>query len=329
MNRIQNIENQVHGFSAEIVVLGSCFMDYFAYVDRAPQMGETLHSQSFMRGFGGKGANQAVAAGRLSAKVAMVSMVGSDGDGAGYIKHLQESGVDTNFVFQHPNNASGLAMIIVDNNTSNNEIVICPNATSHLLPQFLRERTNNFDTFLTKSVKYIICQNEIPLETTLEVLKEAHSRGIYTIFNAAPAPTSKQVVQIKPYLPYVSLFCPNEIEAFHMTGVKVTDTKSATKAVAALQALGIRDVIITLGAAGFVLSENGGKPVHCKGKVVKAVDTTGAGDCFVGSAAYFMSRGHSLLEACRRANECAAISVTRKGTQSSYPKPSELPPGLI
>ncbi|CCW71129.1 unnamed protein product [Phytomonas sp. Hart1] len=329
MNRVATIESQVREFSAEIVVVGSCFMDYFAYVDRPLQMGETLHSRSFQRGFGGKGANQAVAAGRLSAKVAMVSMVGNDGDGAGYIKQLRDSGVDTRFVFQHPTKASGLAMIVVDTNTSNNEIVICPNATSQLLPDFLRERTAGFAEFLPKSVRYVICQNEIPLPTTLAVLKAAHDRGIYTILNAAPAPTPEQVGAIRPYLRYVSLFCPNEVEAFHMTGVQVSDPTSAAKAILALQALGVRDVVLTLGAAGFVLAEFGGKPIHCAGKKVKAVDTTGAGDCFVGSAAYFLSRGLTLLEACKRANECAAISVMRKGTQTSYPTPSELPAGVI
>lgn len=106
-----------------------------------------------------------------------------------------------------------------------------------------------------------------------------------------------------------------------MTDIKVTDSESAFKAIRALQSLGIRDVVITLGAAGFALSENGSHPVYQPGCRVKAVDTTGAGDAFVGAMAFFFTKGHNLLESCKRANVCAAVSVTRKGTQASYPTP--------
>lgn len=329
MNRVQNLDNQMGNFAPEVVVVGSCFMDYVGYVDHLPQVGETMHSENFQKGFGGKGANQAVAAGRLGAKAAMVGMVGGDGDGTDYIKQLQKNGVNTTYMFRDMESASGLAMIFVDTKTSNNEIVICPNATHKFTLDLLKQRTNNFDKIFPKSARFVICQNEIPLEVTLATLKEAHSRGLYTIFNAAPAPKPDEVDRIKPFLPYVSLFCPNEVEAALITGIKVTDKASAERAIKALQALGIKDVVVTLGSAGFAVSQGGAAPIHCPAHIVKAVDTTGAGDCFVGTMAYFLSRGHSLLEACKRANQCSAISVTRKGTQASYPTPSELPPGTL
>ncbi|CAJ1009633.1 putative pfkB family carbohydrate kinase/Phosphomethylpyrimidine kinase [Leishmania naiffi] len=329
MHRAQNVQSHVGTYAPDILVVGSCFLDYFGYVDHMPQVGETMHSESFQKGFGGKGANQAVAAGRLGAKVAMVSMVGTDGDGSDYIKELEKNGVNTAYMLRTGKSSTGLAMILVDIKSSNNEIVICPNATNYFTPELLRAQTNNYENIMHPGLKYLICQNEVPLATTLDTIKEAHGRGVYTVFNTAPAPKPDEVRKIKPFLSYVSLFCPNEVEAALITGVKVTDTASAFRAIKALQQLGVRDVVITLGAAGFALSENGTAPVHIAGKRVKAVDTTGAGDCFVGSMVYFMSRGHNLLEACRRANECAAISVTRRGTQLSYPHPSELPAGVM
>lgn len=329
MHRAQILDSQTGNYSPEIVVLGSCFLDYIAYVDHIPQVGETMHSENFQKNFGGKGANQAVAAGRLGSRVAMVGMVGGDGDGSDYIKELARNGVNTTYMMRDTKNASGLAMILVDTKTSHNEIVICPNVTHALTKKLVRELTDNYANMFPPSVKFFVCQNEIPLETTLDALKEAHTRGIYTVFNAAPAPSPAQVEVIKPYLPYVSLFCPNEVEAALITNIKVTDNASAFRAIKALNAFGIKDVVITLGSQGFALAENGGEAVHCKGKRVKAVDTTGAGDCFVGSMVYFMSRGCNLLDACKRANEVAAVSVTRKGTQTSYPTPSELPAGVM
>ncbi|KAG5475274.1 hypothetical protein LSCM1_03386 [Leishmania martiniquensis] len=329
MHRVQNVQSHGGAYCPAILVVGSCFLDYVCYVDHMPQVGETMHSESFHKGFGGKGANQAVAAGRLGAKVAMVSMVGTDGDGSDYIKELEKNGVDTTYVLRTGRSATGLAMILVDAESSNNKIVICPNATKYFTPELLRAQTGNYDRIIHPGLKFLIAQNEVPLATTLDTIKEAHVRGVYTVFNTAPAPKPSEVTQMKPFLRYVSLLCPNEVEAALITGVKVTDTASAFRAIEALQRLGVRDVVITLGAAGFALSENGAAPVHVAGKRVKAVDTTGAGDCFIGSMVYFMSRGSNLLEACKRANECAAISVMRKGTQLSYPYPSELPAGVM
>lgn len=329
MDRVQAIENQTRPYNPAVVVLGSCFVDYVAFVDHLPQVGETMHSQSFLKGFGGKGANQAVAAGRLGANVAMASMVGGDGDGADYVRELQKNGVNTKYVYRDAKESTGLALIMVDTKTSKNEIVICPNVTHRFQSATVKQRTRDFEALFPSSVKYLVCQNEIPLQTTLDAIKFAHQKGIYTVFNTAPAPKPAEVEIIKPYLPYVSLFCPNEVEAALITGIEVKDKASAEANVKALQAMGVKDVVITLGEAGFVLSEGGAAPVHGKGNKVKAVDTTGAGDCFVGSMTFFLNRGESLVKACQKANVCAGISVTRKGTQASYPHPAELPAGVM
>jgi ribokinase len=332
MDRVKVLQSQVgptmNGDGKEVCVLGACFLDNVGYVDRMPKPGETLHSNGYAKGFGGKGANQAVMAGRLGGKVRMVSAVGKDGDGASYKQQLAKNGVAHDDVFEVDGESTGLAMIFVDRNTAQNEIVICPNATYKLTPGFLRARTNNYGTFLDKC-RILVVQNEIPLETTLDVLRDAHGRGIYTIFNSAPAPSPAEIKVIQPYLRYVSLFCPNETEASLITGIDVKDRQSAIRACRVLQTTyGVRDVVVTLGSQGFLLAASGAaSPIHVDGVKVKAVDTTGAGDCFVGAMTFYLQRGLSVLEACTKANVCASISVQRKGTQSSFPFPAELPAG--
>ncbi|KAG8346813.1 putative pfkB family carbohydrate kinase Phosphomethylpyrimidine kinase [Trypanosoma vivax] len=312
------------GKGHSVVVVGSCFLDYIAYVERTPLTGETLRSSNFKRDFGGKGANQAVSAGRLGANVTMVSALGSDGDGEAYISSFSQNSVDTSFLYRVPGGSTGLAMILVETSTSRNQITICPNATNDFTVKFLREKSNNYDAFLS-DCRFLVCQNEIPLETTLDVLKEASTRGVYTVFNAAPAPPPDAVSVILPFLPCISLFCVNEPEATMISGIEVTDAQSARLAAAKLQQLGVRDVVVTLGENGCVVSEKGGEVLHVPGNVVKAVDSTGAGDCFLGAMVYYMSVGKPLAEACRRANIVASISVQRRGTQQSFPTLSELP----
>ncbi|CUG94093.1 ribokinase, putative [Bodo saltans] len=332
MNRVEVLQNQTGKPTAAsgprpIVVLGACFLDYIGYVEGMPKPGETRHSKQFAKGFGGKGANQAVMAGRLGAGVRMVSVVGNDGDGQAYQAELAKNGVACDTVFAVNGAASGLALIFVDRNTAQNEIVICPNATDALTVEFLRSKTQNYKQFL-HGCKILVCQNEIPLATTLDVIKAAHEQGVYTIFNTAPAPSAEDAARITPYLQHVSLFCPNETEASILTGLDVKDAASAFEAVKKLQSQGVADVVITLGSQGYVIGAKGSAPQHFNSVRVKAVDTTGAGDCFVGAMTCFLNKGKSLSDACKLANICASVSVQRKGTQSSYPYPNELPPEL-
>lgn len=306
-----------------IVVFGSCFLDYIGYVESIPKPGETLASQSFAKGFGGKGANQAVMAARLGGNVRMVASVGDDGDGADYIANFERENVDVRFMKRVPQTATGLAMIAVSTANAENSIVICPNAAG-------RTRAEDFTEVpqILEGAKVLILQNEIPLEASLKALKHAHEKGIYTVFNTAPAPSAKDIEQLKPFLRYVSMLCPNEHEAALMTGIDVKDFESAVAAARRIQSLGVRDVVITLGKQGACVVTSD-KATHVPGVKVKAVDTTGAGDSFVGSLAYFAANGDSLEKAARKANVCAAQSVTRRGTQSSYPRKHELPKDLF
>jgi ribokinase len=220
-------------------------------------------------------------------------------------------------------------MILVERTSAQNEIVVCPNVTQKLTPTFLTSRCGGtLEGLLRPGDKYFIAQNEIPLDTTLAMLKIAYEAGLYTVFNTAPAPQPQEVSRIVPYLRYVSLLCPNETEAGLMTGLEVSDATSAVPAARKLQGLGVKDVVVTLGANGFLLVEGNSPPTHGPGISVKAVDTTGAGDCFVGSMVFFMSIGNTLLESCTKANVCASLSVQAKGTQSSYPYAKDLPDGM-
>lgn len=308
----------------DIVVLGACFMDYVGYTERLPAAGETIAAKSFAKGFGGKGANQAVMAGRLGAKVAMVSVVGSDGDGKDYIANFKANGIDTRFVSQVAGEATGLAMIAVSEKAEN-DIVICRNATNKLTPDYLYQTYGENMPFLA-GCRLLITQNELPLETTLMVLKRASEQNIATIFNSAPAPTSKEdISNVLKYAKYISLFCPNETEASLITGIEVKDVESGQRAIDFLLKNGVKQVVLTLGANGCLLAEADRKPIHLPAKKVKAVDTTGAGDCFVGAMAHYLVEGHSLEDACRKANVCAAYSVQRKGTQTSFPKKGQIP----
>lgn len=330
-----------------ILVFGSCFMDYIAYCDRIPSPGETLTSKSFAKGFGGKGANQAVAAGILDTSgdctVGMAGLVGDDGDGADYIANLRNSGCNVSLMRQLKGEATGVAFISVDSN-GKNAIVICPNAAGRTgftkamgsraisgVPNSVFNAAD-FRSALKKGGIFI-CQNEIPFQATLVALKAAHEAGHFTIFNPAPAPSPDQVQQLRPFLRYISLVTPNEHEAALMAGMpknSIDNLASASKAIDMLRSLGAGDVIITMGANGAaVRSRDMPEAVLIQAPRVTAVDTTGAGDCFVGSLAFFMSKGLSVVEAVKRANVVAAHSVTRKGTQSSYHKRGELPASLF
>jgi ribokinase len=320
----------------DILVFGSCFIDLVAYAERIPKPGETLTSTSYAKGFGGKGANQAVAASILGAKCGMAGLVGADGDGETYIKNLKDAGCDTSLMRQLPDSSTGCAFITVDAQ-GRNAIVICPNAAgrtgftastgskaAHVPPHVFAAA--DFRR-VVKPGGIFICQNEIPFEATLVALKTASLGGLYTIFNPAPAPSAAQVKKLKPFLQFITLVTPNEHEAALMTGVNdITDLAAAKKAIAVLRKMGSRDVIITMGSNGAaVQSRDMAEPVLIAPPRVKAIDSTGAGDCFCGSLAFFLSKGLPLVEAVKRANVCAAASVTRKGTQSSYHKPKELP----
>jgi ribokinase len=290
----------------KICVVGSSNIDLISRVPRLPKLGETIVGRSFHMGYGGKGANQAVMAARLGAKVTMVTKVGRDVFGEGTRRNYQEQGIDTTYVMDDER-FSGVAPIFVDD-SAQNFIVIVPGANLGLSPADARHAAP-----VIHSADVLICQLEVPVETTLEAFRVAKAKGVRTILNPAPAaPLPDELLRL------ADLCVPNETEAEALTGQAVTTVAEAETSAQVLRARGPRTVIITLGDRGSLLAED--RAVELIPPVrVTAVDPTGAGDAFIGSLAVFLAEGQPMREAVRRANAVAALSVTRVGTQVSFP----------
>ncbi|XP_049507867.1 ribokinase [Panthera uncia] len=307
---------------AAVVVVGSCMTDLVSLTSRLPKTGETIHGHKFFIGFGGKGANQCVQAARLGAKTSMVCKVGKDSFGNDYIENLKQNDISTEFTYQTQDAATGTASIIV-NNEGQNIIIIVAGANLLLNTEDLREAAKAISR-----AKVMICQLEITPETSLEALTMAHSNGVKTLFNPAPA-----IADLDPRFYALSdVFCCNETEAEILTGLAVSSPADAGKAAQVLLERGCQVVIITLGAEGCVmLSQTEPVPKHIPTEKVKAVDTTGAGDSFVGALAFYLAYypNLSLEEMLKRANFIAAVSVQAAGTQSSYPYKKDLPLDLF
>ena len=283
-----------------MTVLGACFMDYVSFVDRFPSGGETLHANSFQKGFGGKGANIAVMIGKLGGRCAMVGAVGNDGDGKDYVANLQKEGIDTANVAQLSGESTGIANIAVDA-AGENTIVICPNATGKITSEWVGT------TSWLNSTDIVVCQNEVPLQTNLWALQKASEAGKTTVYVPAPAPSPDQISLLRPVMKYVSYFTPNQHEASIMLGYEVNGIEAGKRA-----AVDLRDrimnpssqVVITMGKDGAIVLAKGETTArHVPGVSVpreKVVDTTGAGDCFAGSMCYFLSLGLGLIEAVQR-----------------------------
>jgi ribokinase len=304
---------------AKICVVGSANYDMIAYVDRIPKIGETIHGSEFQMGFGGKGANQAVTAGKLGADVTMITKLGNDIFGKKTLENFKDNNINTNYIYFTDEASSGVAPISVDKEGRNSIIVIA--GANNLLNEDEIEAART----VIASSQYVVCQLEISLDTTIKAMKIAREEGVKTIFNSAPAPEHGLPDEI---FELSDIFCPNETEAELLTGISVSSIEDAEKASKALLDKGAKKVIMTLGENGCLLvTENLCK--HIPGNIVKAADTTGAGDCFIGSFAFFSSMGLDDEEAIRRANYVASVSVQREGTQSSYPLTDELPEDLF
>jgi len=262
-------------------------------------------------GHGGKGANQAVMAAKLGAQVTMVTKLGRDVFGEGSLGNYRQQGVETTHVFFDETRFSGVAPIFVDDNAQN-FIVIVPGANMGLSVEDVRRSAPAI-----QAAHVLICQLEIPIETTLEALRIAKAARVRTILNPAPA------AALPDELLSLCDFCvPNETETETLTGRPVTTVDEAGAAGRLLLGRGPRVVIITLGARGALVLD-AGTSHHIPSIRVDAVDPTGAGDAFIGSLAFFLGEGAPLLDAVRRASAVATLSVTRIGTQVSFPSRQE------
>jgi ribokinase len=297
---------------ANVVVIGSLNMDLVTRAPRLPRGGETLIGHSFATVSGGKGANQAVAAARLGAQVAMVGCVGNDAYGAQLRDALLIEQIDCQAV-STVDDSSGVALIVVDDN-SQNAIVIVAGANGAMTPAVI----DRFDAVL-QAGDVIICQLEVPDAAVGHALKRGHELGKTVILN--PAPASRPLPA--DWYRDIDYLIPNESEASTLSGLPVDSLESAEKAAAQLIAMGAGKVIVTLGAQG-ALFANGASFEHFPALKVKAVDTTAAGDTFVGGFAAALACGKTEAEAIRFGQIAAALSVTRAGAQPSIPTQSDV-----
>jgi len=289
-----------------ITVVGSANVDLTTFHEAFPKPGETIFGKSFDLGFGGKGANQAVAARLCGADVAMVAKVGKDLFGPATIKNFESLGIDTSYVSTAEGVSTGVAPIFVDPE-GQNRIFVVKGANDLLSP----EDVDVAEPLLRKA-NAIVLQFEVPLRTVYHTVQFAKDKGIRCIVNPAPA----QPVDFEE-LRGVDYFIPNESEAETITGMPVHTAGDAKDCARYLLEQGLQRVIITRGERGCVLANNDGTELVPPFEV-QSVDTTGAGDAFIGSFAVFLGEGLSEKEAIRRASLYAALSTTKVGTQKSF-----------
>ena len=289
-----------------IAVVGSANVDLTTFTDEFPRPGETLFAPSFDLGFGGKGANQAVAARLCGAEVFMVARVGSDLFGPATIANFQRLGIDAEHVKIVEGVASGVAPIFVEK-SGQNRILVVKGANDRLLPADVDAATP-----ILRQADCIVLQFEIPLPTVYHTIRFARQHAIRCILNPAPG----QPVDMA-HLAGLDYFVPNESEAETITGQPVKDLEDAKRCAAGFLNAGIQRVIITLGANGALLARDEGME-HVPAFKVKTVDSTGAGDAFIGSFAVFLGEGLDERQAVTKANLYAALSTTRVGTQKSF-----------
>jgi ribokinase len=296
-----------------IVVVGSLNMDLVVRMPQIPRPGETLLGGVFKTFPGGKGANQAVAAARLGGQVTMIGCVGDDAFGREMRATLAREGIDTTYVLVHPEAATGVALIQVDAQ-GQNSIAVASGANFRLTGVDVEKAMQTIGEF-----DVLVMPLETPLETVYTAAKIASRRGAKVLLNPAPA----QVLE-KDLLELVDVLLPNEYEIALMTGMQLLSPADTRKAAEKLRALGTKNLIVTLGSQGSALFNASGQETLIPVCQVQAIDTTAAGDCFVGALAVGLCEGKSLLAAAEFASAAAALSVTREGAQPSLPRRSEV-----
>jgi ribokinase len=291
-----------------IAVIGSANTDLVTFSREFPRPGETLFGQNFDLGFGGKGANQAVAARLCGAEVLMVAKVGDDLFGEATIRNFGSFGIDTTHVRIVPGVSTGAATILVEPG-GQNRIIVVKGANDQLSAADVDAAADAL-----RAVDTIILQFEIPLETIYHTVRFARAHKIRCIVNPAPAlPADLASLTGADY------FIPNETEAEILTGRPVHTLEEAAACANVLLELGFRRVVLTLGARGSLIAGPAGS-VHVPPFAVTALDTTGAGDAFIGSLAVFLAEGAPEKDAVAAANLYAGLSTTRIGTQKSFAK---------
>lgn len=296
----------------DIVVVGSINTDYMGRGSKLPVPGATARGDMFYSGAGGKGANQAVAAARLGARVALVGKVGGDGRGSGLVEHLRREGVNTDHVGVDAHGSSGAAVIHVDNK-GQKQILMVQGANAHLSAADVHAA----DT-LVSHARVVVTQLEVSMEVVTAAVSLGHRAGPCVILDPAPpAALSDDLLRL------LKVIRPNADEAEALTGVHVDDRASAKRAADRLLQRGVGAVAVGVGAQGNLLAWLGGECWY-PGIRVESVDATGAGDAFIGALAAQMAAGHSLPEAGRFANAAAALATTKLGAQAGLPSDQDV-----
>lgn len=281
-------------------------------VARLPRPGETLSCRSLVVGYGGKGANQAVAAARLGGEVLFIGSVGNDAHGSGAVKNLKDANVDTSSMAIQTDHLTGTAAIVVDDQ-GENSIVIAAGANGHVSADLVSKAADRISTCHS-----LLCQLETPIEAALTAFRIARAGGVRTILTPAPAvPLPSELLELCD----VCVLNHSELEI--LTGRSLVDSQEQQQAAGELRSRGVGTVVLTLGSRGAMILDEAGTTT-IPAKAVRPVDTTGAGDAFTAALAIFSAEGLGLRDAAERAATVAAITVTRPGAQSSFPTRREV-----
>ncbi len=300
--------------SKRVLVFGSYVTDLSSRIQTFPKPGQTVKGREFHLGPGGKGSNQAVAANRAGADVTFVTKLGDDLLGTQTLDFYSKEGLDTRNILIEKGGQTGSALIMVDESTAQNRIVVVGGACEQVNDQDVEKISgllDQTDIFLT--------QLETNIEPVYKLLKAAKQKGILTILNPAPA----QVID-KEYMKSVDIIIPNETEAEFLTGITVTDHDTAKQAAQALLEQGAKGVVITLGKRGAYATYQGEEKLVSAVDCGAAVDTTGAGDAFIGGMVAALADGKDFFDAVNYGSVTAGIAVTRKGTAPAMPYKKEI-----
>jgi ribokinase len=297
----------------DIIVVGSLNMDLIVRTPRLPAPGETILGTTFSTASGGKGANQAVAAAKLGSPVKMIGRVGTDDFGKTLRSNLNAVGIDTQYVVQDNEAATGIASISVDDK-GQNTIIVAPGANARVSRTDIDAAAGAF-----REARVVVAQLEIPLEAVQHAFRVAHTNNALTILNPAPAqPLTRKILEL------VDIVIPNETETTQLTGIEVIDFDSAQNAANVLKQMGARRVLITMGAKGALFVDGDSPAQSIAAFKIQAVDTTAAGDAFVGALAAALARDKDWKTSLHEASAAGALAATKLGAQPSLPTRAEL-----